>query len=120
MLQTRYCVFETNSSSVHALSICMTDDFKAWKRGDFVFNDNCAFRTDDMFIPIEDAKAYVLKQMGQSDGYEVSKNDLYNHGFDTYDMYTYKRVGEFEGVEETYTTPSGESVTAFGYYGFDG
>lgn len=32
--QIRYGVFETNSSSVHSLTMCSEEEFEAWKRGE--------------------------------------------------------------------------------------
>ena len=33
MIQVRAKIFETNSSSVHTLTICSEDDFDKWKSG---------------------------------------------------------------------------------------
>jgi len=34
--QTRREVFETNSSSVHSITMCMQSDYEKWKNGDTI------------------------------------------------------------------------------------
>ena len=47
--QIRRGVFETNSSSVHSLTMCMESDYDRWKNGELVWS-----RWDDELIPITD------------------------------------------------------------------
>ena len=47
--QIRRGVFETNSSSVHSLTMCTGSDYDKWKNGELVWS-----RWDDELIPITD------------------------------------------------------------------
>lgn len=47
--QIRRGVFETNSSSVHSLTMCTSSDYDKWKNGELVWS-----RWDDELIPITD------------------------------------------------------------------
>ena len=44
--QIRRNVFETNSSSMHSLTICSEEEFEAWKRGEVLFQ-----KYEENFIP---------------------------------------------------------------------
>ena len=95
--QIRLGVFETNSSMTHALSMCTKEEFEKWKNGEVWWN-----RWDDGFTPIEE---------------DIDEEEKWNRGCMTYPEF---EDLEYEGVfEKEYTTPSGETVIAFGYAGYD-
>ena len=98
--QIRRGVFETNSSSVHSLTMCTSSDYDKWKNGELVWS-----RWDDKLIPITDE---IKRSM---DNYE--REFLTDQQFDDYDYM------EYETYSESFTTPSGETVYGFGYYGHD-
>jgi hypothetical protein len=90
----RYNVFETNSSSTHSLTLVDEEKYGQWKDGKLLFNS-----WNDEFVPAD------------------SNSD------DEDDIYTYARYfdeNEFETFEEKHVTPKGDTVVAFGYYGYDG
>lgn len=90
--QIRQGVFETNSSSVHSLTMCSKEEYERWENGELLFD-----RWGHKFI------------------------DVNSHEVDE-DCYTEKRYWDntdYETFYEEYTTPSGETVVAFGYYGAD-
>ena len=91
-IQVRRGVFETNSSSVHTITICTEDEYQKWREGDYIYN-----RWDRTLVP------YTEETNGR-------RFMTYEQFFDT----------EFETFESNYTTPSGEKIIAFGYYGYDG
>ena len=90
MRQVRKCVFETNSSSTHSISICSAQEFQEFKQGLRLLDTN-----KDKLIPTaqhhKDAITY--------------SQWLYKSGLNTY--------------AEHYTTPSGDKIVAFGLYGYD-
>ena len=126
--QIRRCVFETNSSSTHSITMCLKSDYDKWGAGE----------------------ALLFKGSGWSfpDGHKPKKNHFYTKkeaiDFMKYDKYCPNdmnweddeavdellRENEFydsdyendclEFYEETYITPSGEQVVAFGEYGYEG
>lgn len=95
--QIRRGVFETNSSSVHSLTMCTKSDYDKWKDGELIYD-----YWNDELIPID---------------------ELDNHDYDKGRYYTYKNFNsygfDFETYEREFTTESGETVVAFGYYGHD-
>jgi hypothetical protein len=92
--QIRFGVFETNSSSVHSLTIVSKEEFEKFKKGELVLD---TWKRKLIPTPNED----VLE-----DG--------------EYDSYDSLGGGNFETFEQSYKTASGEEIVAFGYYGQDG
>ena len=91
-IQVRCGVFETNSSNIHALVICTKAEYEAFQDGRMLFD-----RWKYEFVSLKE------------------KND------DTCDYDGFQEYGNECG--ETYckqfTTPSGDEMVAFGYYGHD-
>ena len=98
--QIRRGVFETNSSSVHSLTMCMESDFNKWVAGELVWS-----RWGDELVPITDE----IKKSIEEDEREYLTYEQFND----YDYIDY------ETFENSYTTPNGETVKSFGYYGHD-
>ena len=96
--QIRCGVFETNSSSVHSLTMCMESDFNKWVAGELVWS-----RWGDELVPITDE----IKKSIEEDEREYLTYEQFND----YDYIDY------ETFEDSYTTPNGETVKSFGYYG---
>lgn len=91
MKQIRKGVFETNSSSTHSITICTQEEFEKFKSGELVCDE-----WSGKLIPAD------------SD--------------DAEDCCTWDNLGSgyLETYVEGFTTPSGDQMVAFGYYGFDG
>lgn len=122
MKQIRQGLFETNSSSVHSLTILPKEDYEAWKEGKFLFHKyeeelysvdeiqemhrgDC---TENVKILTKDCKECIEKI-----GYcEYCYNEI--ESFDNY----WENL-EFESFRQNYTTKSGDEIVAFGYYGQD-
>ena len=98
--QIRRGVFETNSSSVHSLTMCMESDFNKWVAGELVWS-----RWGDELIPITDE----IKKSIEEDEREYL----------TYEQFNDYNYIDYETFEDSYTTPNGETVKSFGYYGHD-
>ena len=47
--QIRRGVFETNSSSVHSITMCSSDEYDKWTKGEFVYDIY-----KEKLIPVED------------------------------------------------------------------
>lgn len=94
-------VFETNSSSVHSLTICTQAEFEAWSNDELVF-DNWS----EEFIP-------------KSELPEGRKIDNRFDYFDSPDAYFNAKNEDYETFKRSYVTPNGEKICAFGYYGHD-
>lgn len=92
-------VFETNSSSVHSITMCSENEWNEWKRGKLVWD----YFTEKL-IPVNNDVGEV-----DNDRYYSYENWFDSDWFrDYYDKY-----------HDEYTLPSGEVIHAFGYYGHD-
>ena len=127
MRNIRRGVFETNSSSVHSITMCMEDDFRKFENGEtwhwtdgWDIDDSVAYKE---FVTPGEARE-ILKHSKYRDANVdldgMSDEELleYDNGehFESYDT-----IGRdwYESYTDSFTTPSGERVYAFGYYGHD-
>jgi hypothetical protein len=108
--QVRLGVFETNSSMTHALTMCADSEYCKWENGEVYWQ-----RWDENFITVEEAKK-EFEPDSYFDDFEEWRRE---EGLLTYDEFNDYDYVSFETFEETYTTPSGEIIHAFGYYGHD-
>lgn len=101
MIQVRQGIFETNSSSTHSLTMCTNSDFEKWKNGELIYD-----YYNDKLVPVTD-EIRALKEDGDDE-------------YVTYENFKDWSYMDLESFEQRYTTPGGEEVVAFGYYGYDG
>lgn len=101
-ISIRRGVFETNSSSVHSLTMCSDDEYNKWKKGEILYNNY-----NDSFVTLDEA----LKTISDPD------SDKFKEKFLDYDRFF--RYTSYETFEDSYTTESGDVVHAFGYFGQD-
>ena len=120
--QVRRGVFETNSSSTHSLTMMMKSDYDRW-------------HTEQLYL-YEGGYGWEFKKPVKNNLYtkdevaEFAKNNRYYHGEEEIDNETMRDMGfiswddegseYLEGFYEEFTTPSGETIVAFGEYGYDG
>lgn len=97
-IQIRKSVFETNSSSVHSITICSARDYCRWIKGKLWYDryNGCLV---DSKLEEEDDEDYPR--------------------YLTFKQFNDCEYIEHETYKETYTTENGEQVVAFGYYGHD-
>ena len=128
MIQIRHNVFETNSSSTHSITMCMKRDYDLWIKDKVWFINGY----DAKFLSWDKLIEYITKtQYVDIDDIETIKRD-YAKGYiervedmlADYDIFTYsswldKKTPEFERFHSEFTTPNGETIMSFGYYGAD-
>ena len=119
--QIRRGVFETNSSSVHSLTMCSYEEYEKWENGDVLFwVDKNKFGT----------KEEIIEEMKTMTWYGSLRylNTNWDDEDEVDEIFSDERVKtceeyfddlDYETFEDTYTTPNGEKVVAFGYYGHD-
>lgn len=118
--QIRRNVFETNSSSVHSMTMCSGDEYKKWRDGELLFSD-----WDGDFVDANDSKVKEVREKYEKEFKEWLNNSIANSWdrpdceYLTCDEFWERYNDEYETFERTYTTKSGEKVIAFGYYGND-
>ena len=120
--QIRRGVFETNSSSTHSLTMMMKSDYDRWQ-------------TEQLYL-YEGGYGWEFNEPVKNNFYtkdevmEFAKNNRYYHGEEEIDNETMRDMGfiswddegseYLEGFYQEFTTPSGETIVAFGEYGYDG
>lgn len=132
MIQVRENCFETNSSSVHTICMCTESIYSKWAKNLESITSDSYLYTYDSLVPILDViKDYNEYEEKYNDGKnKVTIDDILNKesplrdtfiSFITEEYYT--KDSFFRGYDETYcedyTTPNGETVVAFGRYGWD-
>lgn len=95
-------MFETNSSSVHSITMCSDDEYSKWKNGKAYF--------DRYASQIVESTEKIEKEREEEGKYTQ---------YLTYDEFHDWDYIDYETFSERYTTPNGETVVAFGYYGHD-
>ena len=129
--QIRRGAFETNSSSVHSLTMCMESDYDRWQKDNlylftglgWCYPDNNKpeknhFYTREEAIEFEKTDKYVREDVNWTDEEEVNEI-LHEKEFYDYEYFWNEYCEDYETFEETTTTPNGERVVAFAYYGHD-
>lgn len=121
--QIRRGVFETNSSSTHSLTMMMKSDYERWERenlylfngwiGEWEFN----YPVKGYLYTRDEAIELAKKNKYYQDVEEFDNEILKEAGFISFDDEGYERL---ENFYDEFTTPSGETIVAFGQYGFDG
>ena len=122
MIQARCGVFETNSSSTHSLTMMMKSDYERWENENlYLFNGysygwdfnaptkNCLYTREEAIKFVKNSRYYDPVD-------EISDEYLKEYDFISWD----DEGNEYlESFYEEFTTPSGETIVAFGEYGND-
>ena len=119
MFKIRKGLFETNSSSIHSLSIISKKDYEKWKNGELYFDEFSLLTKDEVIEEIKNdkyAKVSVDELLNTSE-YNFEE-EVCKEGYYTFDKWNkcYCSNG-FETFKEEYTTESGDEIVVFGYYG---
>lgn len=121
--QIRRGVFETNSSSTHSLTMMMKSDYEKWHNEQLYLYSGYGWGWE--FIkPVEnhlytrdEAVEFVKKNKYYKDVNEIDDDALRDCDFISWD----DEGNEYlESFYKEFTTPSGETIVAFGEYGYDG
>lgn len=125
MRQIRHGVFETNSSSTHSITMCLKSEYDQWKNGEMFFDRwGHKFVTKDVVDQqIEEYRKEFLKHYPDyvqgDEKWDAEFEDWIRYDKQYYSYREYRDDLEYETYSDTFTTPSGETVVAFGYYGND-
>lgn len=110
-IQIRQSVFETNSSSVHSITMCDSENFKKWKNDEMKFCANSETFLSNDAANIENSKKFEEDNI--SSIYEVPEYKLWKY-YLSFDEFFNNYIGLYEYFESEYN-----GVVAFGYYGED-
>ena len=127
MIKIRYGVFETNSSSIHTLSIAQNDEIDKLKREELLVN--LGWNRKGYLITYEDALYElidVIHKYGHNDEIEIinsgDKEEIYRlmYEYDIAERFNrYLEEEYLEPYEEEFITKSGDRILIFGRYGRD-
>lgn len=128
MKTIRQGCFETNSSSTHSITLCMESEFEKWKNGELYWN-----RWNEKLVPKEEVEKEFVKVREEfiakhpsfdanDEEWQEELEEYINEDGKTYysyeDFNDYEYI-EYETYEDSFKTPNGETVVAFGFYGND-
>ena len=105
MKTIRNGMFETNSSSVHTITMCSGSDYDKWEKGELVYD---RWR-EELVNPSSVDPSLFHENDDDDDGYFKSPDDFFE----------YIEQCAFETYTKKFTTEKGEKIVAFGYYGHD-
>lgn len=107
--------------------MCAKSDYDRWEKGELFLNDgngfgSCSPYKTKKFVTREEAIDILTNSRYRPDvPLESLDEDDFLEALRERDIYTYDNYGtDLEWFDASYTTPSGEEVIAFGYYGCDG
>ena len=112
-VQIRSSVFETNSSSVHSITICNKIDWEAWQQGDMMYCPD-----EEKLLPTPEAEQYNEKILNEYNvnTYNISSGDYKRWG----DFYlTFNEYFEIFAQEYSTFIKEFNDVVAFGHYGYN-
>lgn len=134
MRQVRHNIFETNSSSTHSLTICTKDEYNNWLNGNVLFDRDMNKFVENVTISSQQYKeaenyynrnklSYYKDWKDLSDKEKEDYTVKYLKDTGEYDdtLYTHEEwvdSVEYETFRQDFTTPSGDKMVAFGYYGY--
>lgn len=130
MLQIRYNIFETNSSSTHAMIMCSDEDYKKLISGEYMISGyEYPNREYNSFVARKEVYDWFWNEYyPQNRDYLESDYGIIDSSYDIETIlaeegiaYTFENFGgeRYEQFDDEFTTPHGEIVHAFGYYGND-
>lgn len=124
MIKIRRGTFETNSSSTHSITICNKDMYDKFVNGEDIYIDfwgNKLITKEEALEKLDkyneyrknhNTKPVTLEEYVNDPGSDVMTFETYNSYIEDSECY--------ETFKEEFTTPSGDTVYCFGYYGYDG
>lgn len=149
MKTIRKTVFETNSSSIHSLTMCSADEYSKFENGEMLYDSNHDSLTTlhDVYNKItatdkfsnlsytafKDAIKYYFDNYTEQNNDIEEDEDIENENIVASNTrsicswlldYSYYTIHNFvpaymESYDESYTSKSGDKIVAFGYYGHD-
>ncbi len=110
--QVRRGVFETNSSSVHSLTIVAENEYDKWKNGELYFDKwNKCFTTEEELL-----KDFQEFNKESDESNEMRRSDYGTYTYAEWNDWDYM---DYETYSKSFESPSGDKMVAFGYYGHD-
>lgn len=113
MLNIRCGLFETNSSSVHSITVLTANEYARWKNGTCVIQSYSS-----NVISKESAISRALINTFYMNDKDIEQ-ELANRGYYTYDTF-HDIIGDRYETSETKVTKDGQELVIVSYSGYDG
>lgn len=119
MIQVRNNVFETNSSSVHSICLCSKDKYERWvaSRSEIKKDSYLWDKYSEDLIPIGEILSDIPMTFEEAEEINFSCLPERYYTSERYDEYMNDQW--FETYHTETTSPSGDEMVAFGYFGHD-
>lgn len=128
--QVRFGVFECNSSSTHSLTLMMKSDYDRWESEGLYLYSNAYYFGCGSDAPKagalytkEEVIAFLEKydraHRYESSDYVTDEDAFYDNRKDAGFLLYGEGNDSLESFYDEFTTPGGETVVAFGEYGYD-
>lgn len=128
--QIRRGVFETNSSSTHSLTMMLKTDYERWENEGLLLYTGSGRCWKDKSIAPKNNNLYTKEEVinfiksgkyyQETDFATMSDEELREYFKEADFEYSDDSNDDLEGFYEEFTTPSGDTVVAFGEYGYEG
>ena len=123
MKTVRNSLFETNSSSVHTLTVCTEEEFDRYCSGDAVILQWMSLTKGTKYegrkiFTIDEARE-IERNYAKAHGQEISEESIEIAIRDDF-IYADDESDYLEWYDHHFTTPSGDKMVVFGQYGYDG
>ncbi len=123
--QIRHGVFETNSSSVHSLTMCSQSEYDEFEKGNMYIErwGSTLYTKESLIEMFKELRDWRTKELKYS-GVDWNNEEEFNRVLKETDYVTCEKYWdtvskEYETFEDSYTGKDGNTVVAFGYYGHD-
>lgn len=119
-IQIRRGVFETNSSSVHSITMCSKEDYERWENGELLLK-----RWGGKLVDVNDPEVAKERADYEAELEEWEKDENHSRWDKPYtELLTYDEFNDWDFMDydtfcTEYKTSNGDVVVAFGYYGHD-
>ena len=127
MIQIRHNTFETNSSSTHSLVMCTKQEYLDFKHNKKWYIDRCSVKNkfvtwDELLVTIPRYHLMDGDAFEEIQRLKIQDEENLEEYLQDYSIYSYGTYNDndYEEFEDEYTTPGGETIVAFGHYGYDG
>ena len=124
--QIRRGVFESNSSSCHSLTMCTKAEYDEFEKGNMYiekWGSSKLYTKEELIERFKQMTDWRTKELRYS-GVDWSNEEEFNRVLEETEYCTCEEYWdivseEYETFEKSYTTPNGETIYSFGYYGHD-
>ena len=119
MIQVRNNVFETNSSSVHSICLCSKDVYERWAESrSEIKDDSYLWDTySENLVSISEILSDIPMTFEEAE--KINFSCLPEHYYTAERFYDYTNDQWYETYHTETTSPSGDEMVAFGYFGHD-